>query len=382
MALIIGLNRAFVGHAGAVLPDIPFAALALALFEGLAAGISVPVLAAGTAFACLLRPHGVALAAALAWGLGRNRGPAFLAAALLPWGLWTAMAGGSPAAHSFAGLWSAQASPDIGRLATHAAEALSRLTGQGCFGSPWPGAAGAAWGLGGLALAGAGMRNGETWLKAAGSFAALVLAMHLSWGPVFLRYALPIAPLLLLPAFKAASSRLSRPVLAALALGAFLQTAPLAWSGLRAPAREPQPRTMAWLRENAPPGSRIQSIMPFSIALWTGLETRFPSPAGSEGEWAEGLRRGGITHVHGFGAGRINHPFPGGGLAPEFLTTILPERREFERLFSDAAEGSQSSIKPVLDQFYNPGTARRFNLTGMSENLLNSRSLISGTMTF
>lgn len=347
-ALLISLNRAFIGHAGTVLPDIPFAALTLALFEGLAAGASFPVMAAGAAFACLLRPHGVLLVGALALGMAAGskgrKAAGFAALALLPWALWSAWAARLEGGSSFAGLWSAQAAPEFARMTGHAVEVLSRIVGQGCFGlPPWRGATGlggAAWGLGGLILAGLGLRRAAPWAKAAGIYCALVLVLHMSWGPIFLRYALTVAPLLLLLALKEILPRLKAPglVLGPLIVAALLGVAPLVLEGLNNPADQFQPKTTAFLKDNVGPGGRIQSLMPFSVALWTGRETRFPPQAFSIEQWRDGARRDGISHVHAQGTAHWKSALPGFGSTPQNLADWAAAEDGFELIFSNAPE--------------------------------------------
>ncbi len=345
-ALLIGLNRVLVGHAGTVLPDIPFAALGLALFEGLAAGASPALLACGAAAACLFRPHGLLLTAALAWGLsarkGRRQSAIFFIFSVLPWALWSAAGKGHGSGEGFAGLWSAQAGRTLPELFSHAGQILSRLIGQGCFGSPWSGPGGALWALAGLALAASALKDRSPWIKAAGLYCALILALHLTWGPIFLRYALPAAPLLALLALKGLLPRVQAPgpFLAVLAAGAFLQSAPLALEGVRKPAREPLPATMAWLRAHCGPGDRVETLAPFSVNLWTGIQTRFPAQASSPERWRETLAERGITYVHA-SAGNFSSALPGGGSAPRDLAAWAAGYSKLEPVFGEPSEGAR-----------------------------------------
>lgn len=320
-ALLIALNRVLVGHAGTVLPDIPFAALGLALFEGLADGVSPLLLAFGAAAACLLRPHGLPLAAALAWGLslrrGRRTAAFFFLASAFPWALWSAAGAARPGGEGFAGLWSAQAGRNLPDLLSHAVETLARLVGQGCFGAPWAGAGAGLLAAAGLALAASALREDEPWIRASGLYCGLILALHFTWGPIFLRYALPAAPILVLLALKGLLPRLRAPgaFLVILAACGLLQSVPLALEGVQRPAAEHLPRTMAWLRAHGGQGARIETPFPFSLALWTGLETRFPAPASSRERWRESLTERGITLVHA-AEGTFNLALPGAATAP------------------------------------------------------------------
>ena len=358
---LIAVNPTLARHAGLVLADIPFLAFCLAVFDGLVFPGKRPslgrlaALAGGAAAASLMRPQGFLLIPAAALGLARSigarRAMLWSAAAGLPlagWLLRNAAVAGEPTA--YASHWFSQAAflADPGAAMRHAAALCRSLLGEGRLG--WSGRGGALLGLAGLLAAGRGaflLRRASNPEGGAGlamaAFAALYLALHLTWGPAPARYALPLVPVLwILAATGTAGLPLSGargPAVAALACIALISAADLAQRGIGRPAAF-QPATMEWIRSQTLPQARWQSLRFNALILWTG-RTALPPPldAGTAASWRDAAARDGVEYA------LVEDSFTPGGYLPagvQALARGIPVwAREFGReIYRNKEEGT------------------------------------------
>ena len=329
--LLTALNPLMVGRAGLVLPDLPFLALSLILFESMLAPATLSaslLLTAGAGAATLLRPQGAMLVLSLGAGIwaakGWRRASVFLIPAFAPLALWTLRnhlltATASGYLHNLSTEAARLAEPRAG--ASHAVGLLA-AGGDGLLAlaglpAPWLAAAG----LTALLAAGAGtvrlLRECEDpRIYAIACYGILLMAIHLVWTPVEARYLilfLPFAWLMILAA--AASLRGKARWAAAAALCSVLLVSvradlTLAKGGLHGSARF-QPATMAWLRDRTPPGSRVASLEWLSVQLLSGRRAVFPSlEADNRDSWLAWNLRERVDYLH------VVSSFPAGGFYP------------------------------------------------------------------
>ncbi len=358
---LIAVNPVLARHAGLVLADLPFMAVCLGVFDGLAFPAKRPsparlaALAGGAAAASLLRPQGALLIPAAALGLSRAIGARnallWAAASGLPlagWLLRNAAVAGEPTA--YATHWFSQAAflAAPGVALRHAASLSRSLLGEGWLG--WSGPGGTLLGVAGLLAAVRGAvvlgrdpnPEGNAGL-ALSAFTACYLTLHLTWGPAPARYALPLVPLLwILAAAGTSGPRLSKArgwAGAALTCVALLSSSDLALRGARRPW-EFQPATMEWIRSNTPPEARWQSLRFNALILWTG-RAALPPPldATTAAAWGAAAARDAVGYA------LIEDSFlPGGYLPPEvrLLARELPgwARDRGREIYRNEGEGT------------------------------------------
>ena len=305
-------------HAGLILPDLPYLALSLLLFDRLAdAGFAAsPAMIAAAAAACLLRPQGAVLVAALALALaaakGARRAARFAVPALAPLALWTLrnrLLTGSGSGYLLNMRAEIAALAEPRNAVLHAGGLLAALGGDGLlsFGRSLPLGGLVAAGASALALAAAGavrlVRKEDARAFAIASYASSLLALQAVWMPLEPRYVLPLLPLAWIMILSASAPYLRArraPALlfALLAFPALRLDMALAAPGLRGPARF-QPRTMTWLAENAAPGALIETLEPRTVELLSGRRADLPDfDAGERDGWlADALRRR-VEYVH------------------------------------------------------------------------------------
>jgi hypothetical protein len=313
--LLVAVNPTLIGWAGVAMPDIPFAAAAAGAFLLLA--LDAPPLAGLTAlaaFAALLRPEGVVLAAAIAAGLGFRFGPkraaVFFGGALAPLSLWllrNRLVSGTPTA--YVDHWR-QLSAYTGASYLVRAVTLAAGLGRGLFGSlPAPAAfaglvaAAAAAVIGARAVWRSRVPGARPFVVAATVYGAGLAAMHVGWGAWQSRYALAfLAPALPLWAASFAALRAKRRnaatiVLALAAAPGLWRAADFAREGLTRPRVELWPRTAVWLRQNVPAGAGVISTEPYLVSLTTGRRAYFPPRSPSREAWVADLRAAGVRFV-------------------------------------------------------------------------------------
>lgn len=343
---LTALNPVLLSYSGVITPDIPYAALSLGLLELAARPAStgrLVLLAAGAAFACLLRPYGALLAACLGLALllrdGAKKAAAFTAAALAPLALWTwrnhVVAGTVTA---YAVNWRSQVASlgEPGAQGAHVGRFLE-LGGRELLGLPGLSAASAiAAGAAALLLAALGAlrsvkRSEEPWLFAAAAYASLVMALHATWTGFDPRYLLPLLPLLWIFIIEGAApllrSRAGAAVGAAAVLGTLALSADL---GLTTRALEGsfalQPETMAWIRAQTTPAARFQTVRPASLRLLTGRPASPPSlQASSRDAWLAAALHEGVEYVHAEAVYAV------GGFVPAGLEAVAPNLARWAR---------------------------------------------------
>ncbi|MFI5346705.1 MAG: hypothetical protein ACHQ51_10060 [Elusimicrobiota bacterium] len=317
-AALVALNPLTVTHAGLILPDLPYLALSLFLFDRmLEPGFAGAPLIAAAAAASLLRPFGAWLILSLALGIAAAKGArkalAFALPALLPLALWSLrnrLLTGAASGYflNMRAESAALAEPRIALL--HAGGLLAAMGGDGLLSLgnllPLKGliAAGAA--CGALAVIGAVRvlrRKPDPRAFAIGAYAIIVSAQHLVWMPLEARYVLPLLPLAWIMILAELAPRLrgkNAPALlfALLALPAVPLDLALAAPGLTQTARF-QPGTMSWLRENTPPGARVQTLEPQTVTLLSGRAADLPGfDSAARDAWLAWTLRQRFDYVH------------------------------------------------------------------------------------
>lgn len=353
-AALCALSPAALELSGAVLSDVPFAALAAAVLAGVPAA-PLPLVCAGAAAGALMRPQGVLLAAAAAAGLwacrGRKPAAALLACAGLPLALWLLRnfaVAGTPS--DYAGQWASEAAR------ADAFALLEAALGRGAFGLP--GAAGSAAGLLllGSAFAGARLllrRPAGAAAFAPALFAASALIVHATWGAAAPRYVLPILPMLwalsVATLLALAPARALAPAGAAL-LAAFLaQAAPSARAGLAGGGWAHQ-EAMDWLARE-PSARKVESLACGVAGLLSGKESTCPPAVEERDAWLGWLAVRGVTHVHDFDFARDGYlPEPVARFARR-RGSWLADEAFFTPAFADRAEGAVVyAFKPAVSE--------------------------------
>ncbi|MDE2490737.1 MAG: glycosyltransferase family 39 protein [Elusimicrobia bacterium] len=362
-ALLTAANPVLLGLGGLVMPYAPYLALSLWLVD-FAPDAESPrafaLLTAAAAFAILLRPHGVVLAAVLALVLwrrfGARRAALFLTGAALPSALWL-LAGrlaAGPAISDYPSVWRQNVAVLGDPLVQfrHAVDLLDRLLGAGLFGLPGaPTALRASLALLVLLAAAAGARrllrrDEDPRAFAAAAYLAGVLLLHLTWRWVSLRYLFPLVPFVWILAAAAAEPRLSPRPAAGAALTALLLAAPLRldlFLARRGRDARPgyEPRTVAWIRANVPPDGRLSSVGAYALALNAGRACE-PQDLHPDREWLSRMRAKGVRWVH------VRVPLPGDEFAPadvppNFGTALaawLTENKLADEVFAAPDEGT------------------------------------------
>ena len=358
---LTALNPLTATYSALILPDLPFLALSLFLFDRMAEpGFAAsPLMVAAAATATLLRPHGAWLAACLGLGIAVSKGPRkaarFAVPALLPLALWTVRnrlltGSGSGYLLNMRAETAALAVPRVAAL--HAAGLLAAMGGDGLLtaGRLLPLAGLTAAGAAALALAAAGavrlLKKNDPRAFSVAAYAVCLCAQHLLWMPLEPRYILPLLPLAWILILASASSRSKSALAPALAFVLLAAPAlPLDWAlaapGLKGPGRF-QPATMAWLAANVPPDARIQTLEPQTVGLLTGRDAELPDfGAGERDAWlAEALDRR-VSYVH------VVSSFPAGGFFTPAMRRVVVRSESWCRstpyareVYRDAAEGT------------------------------------------
>jgi hypothetical protein len=360
-AALVALNPLTVIHAGLILPDLPYLAVSLFLFDRmLEPGTPHAALVLAAAAASMLRPYGAWLIVGVALGVAAAKGARkaleFAVPSLLPLALWTwrnrlLTGAGSGYLLNMRAETAALAVPRTAAL--HAAGLLAAMGGDGLLslGRVLPLAGLVAAGTAGVLLAGAGAvtvlrRRKDPRLFAVAAYAIILCVQHLVWMPIEPRYVLPLIPLAWILIFSAAAPHLkgkTAPVLlfVVLALPALSLDLALAAPGLRGPARF-QPATMAWLRANSAPDARVQTLEPRTVALLSGRDAELPAfDAGERDAWLAWTLQQKFDYVH-----VVSTFAPGGFFSPDMRRTAAhleswsrstPYARE---VFRDAEEGT------------------------------------------
>lgn len=363
-AALTALSPLMLLHAGLILPDLPYLALSLFLFERLTepgfAGASAPAIAAAAA-AAMLRPYGawlvLSLALAIAASKGARKASFFMIPALTPLALWTLRnrlltGAGSGYLLNMNAETAALAEPRTALL--HAAGLLAALGGDGLLslGHVLPLAGLVAAGAAAAALAAAGAvrllrKKEDPRAFALAAYAILLAAQHLVWLPLEPRYALPLVPLAWILMLAAAAPHLKgRRVLAAVLFAALAAPAlrldlALAAPGLSGPARF-QPATMAWLRENTPENARVESLEQRTVSLLSGRDAELPDPgAGERDAWLADALSQRFEFVH------VVSTFAPGGFFPAPIRRLSEKMEPWARstpylreVFRSEAEGT------------------------------------------
>lgn len=334
--LLLALNPAWLLYAGAALPDIPYAALSLALFLALEKEASWKRLAALAAAACLLRPLGPLLALACALALGWKRGvrqaALFLACALLPLGLWslrTLAVAGTYSGH-LAYWLDVLASQSFSEQLQNALLLVALFLGEGALslpGAPYGAALGAGAALLALACAGAWgeIKRGRTSALALALYAALVFLFHTTYRLYPIRYVIPLLPIAWLLAALGARRLPGPKILAALlALACVWANAKL----LSARSLEARfwPKTMLWLEENVPPSAGVESSYEAAVML---LAQRRALPLPAQVPDFRHWRQDCLARGVGFLA-----------LTPQDEARLAPALAGFQEVYRDRDEGS------------------------------------------
>ncbi len=326
------LNPLTVVYAGLVMPDLPYLALSLFLFDrigergALGSAWTVAVVGAAT----LLRPYGALLALSLGLAIGVSQGKRkaafFLVPSLLPLAAWTLrnrfLTG---AASGYVLNMSAESAmlADPRAALRHATALLAAFGGDGLLvlapGVPSLGLAAAGAVLVVLAAIGIVRLLKETEdprLFAVAAYLVMLAVLHAVWVPVSPRYVLPLLPLAWMLVLSGAQPYLrGRKVLTAALFGvlaalALRQDRALAAAGLKGPAGF-QPKTMAWLRDNTAADARVETLEPATVSLLTGRPVEVPDDGlGQRDAWLASafMREARFAHVV--------PRFPAGGFFP------------------------------------------------------------------
>lgn len=343
VAALCALSPAALDLSGAVLTDLPFAALATAVLAGTPAA-PLPLLCAGVGFGSLLRPQGVFLCAAAAAGAwacrGRRAAFAVFASGFLPLSVWllrSRLVAGR--ATDYAAQWASDAS----RASPVAM--LETAFGRGAFGLS--AAAGIAAGgvllacaAGGARLLLASPRRKEALSPAL--FIIFTLVAHATWAGAAPRYALPLLPALWTLAAAAAVAllppRARAAAFAALCAGLLARSLPLARAGfsggsfVERAAMEHLTRT--------PEVKKTESLSCSVVLLLSGKPATCPPAVSERDAWAGWLAQSGVTHVHDF-------DFAQDGYLPPEVARFAALRRRwvastslFSREFADEVSGA------------------------------------------
>ncbi len=284
-AALFALNTGVMMHCGALMPDIAYTALSLALFAGLGSR-RLGWLAAGAAAAALMRPQGVllilSLALAIAAARGLKRAVVFLASALTLPACWFALCFRfSQTTGDYLGQWHramARLAESGGQLG-HAALQVVILGGGALNASFLPGFADLALGFLMLGLAAGGVARGlkgphRPQILAMAAYFVAILCLHQTWFLQGYRYFIPLTSILWIFVLLAVKPWLERRGRLALgALAALLVLAVYQDVAMLPPAGSPPtlwPETMAWIAANTPAQARFQSIHDASVMLFTG----------------------------------------------------------------------------------------------------------------
>ncbi|MBI3552559.1 MAG: glycosyltransferase family 39 protein [Elusimicrobia bacterium] len=311
-AALVAFNTGLMMWCGAVIPDVLYTAVSLALFAGFEEKPSnrrLAGLAAGAGAAALLRPHGAALilslAAALAAGRDRRRAAAFLlmaAAAPAAWALRSLLLRLSP---GYLSRWtSIQSFAEPGERLAHAV-GLLQTAGGGLFGlAGAPGWLLAAAGVFALAAAAYGAargfrQNDSGRVSAISVYAVILMLMHLSWVLEGIKYLIPLLPLfwiLILTGLRSKSRALAAGLAAASLVLCLRQNiillppAPAAATIL--------PGTMDWIRRETPAEARFQSVYDVPVMLFTGRPAiPFAPEPMARAQWLDRARADGVDYV-------------------------------------------------------------------------------------
>ena len=203
-AALVALNPLTVTHAGLILPDLPYLALSLFLFDRmLEPGFAGAPLIIAAAAASLLRPYGAWLIVSLGLGIaaakGARKAASFALPSLIPLALWTwrnhlLTGAGSGYLLNMRAETVALAEPRTALL--HAGGLLAAMGGEGLLSlGRWLPLAGlVAAGAVCVALIGTGAvrllrRKPDPRAFALGAYAIILSAQHLVWMPLEARYA-------------------------------------------------------------------------------------------------------------------------------------------------------------------------------------------------
>jgi hypothetical protein len=358
---LVALNPLTVTYGALILPDLPYLALSLFLFDRMAEpGFSSSALMiAAAAGATLLRPHGAWLVLCLGLGLAATKGArkaaAFALPALVPLALWTARnrwltGSGSGYLLNMRAETAALAVPRIAVL--HAAGLLAAMGGDGLLtaGRMLPLAGLTAAGAAALALAAFGavklVRKNDPRAFAIAAYAVCLCAQHLLWMALEPRYVLPLLPFAWILILAAAA-----PFLKAKSAPAFLfvllaaPALPLDWAlaapGLNEPAHF-QPATMAWLAAHAPKDALVQTLEPQTVALLSGRAAELPDFSASERDaWLAASLARRVEFVH------VVSTFAAGGFITPAMRRVVANSEAWcrstpyaQEAFRDEAEGA------------------------------------------
>lgn len=361
---LVALNPVLIRFAGVILPDIPYLALSLGLFEIL----SLPTIASwqfillllGAAWGGILRPYGVILTLSLAVGLGlRREGKRAICLVL---------AGGVPAAlwvvrntlilqnhgdYFFAGLReSARSLSDPWAQLLHFMTLLAFLS-RHIFSLPHI--------LQGLnfylAVSFAGLciygicrilrLKPEPWIFSMAAYMILVAALHAVWESIVDRYLLTLLPMAWIFLIGGLSSFLkSRPktALFSFTLYSVLSLAQLlaAMLAIRSHSSTLCPATLDWARHQLPHSSRTLTLRPDT---WMLLARRMAKPMPAEVPfrdlWFEWILKEGFDHVE-IASSVITRRYPGPrtGKTMAKLEYWLKSSRYAEEVYANKDEGT------------------------------------------
>lgn len=377
-AFLVGINPVFVGHAGAVMPDIPYTVVMLALLACIGRVGSVRsclLLGVGAAAASMLRPHGAILGLCLAAGvglrLGGKRAAVFTGMAFLPlllWSLRSFLLFHTPTGYLSDYMFIAPLT-SFGQQLNLVTSLVSGLFGSGFLALPVHSiyslsAAGliALFVIGAGAVSVAGDKS-RVWPWCLAAYFGLSLCLHSCWGGISRRYLIPLLPaawIFFWAGIRSLTSRWTalksgRATAAIIVLAGGLSL----WAdrnvvleGFRGPA-DFQPRTITYLKEHSLSSAHLQSLNDSAVALLAERVTlQPPRQMSCRDEWLAGTLNSGVSFVHleGFRGTGIysNHAAFFAGSVGEWADSSPYLRKVFE----DAGEGT------TIVQISHPDPAR------------------------
>ena len=314
--ILVAVNTVFLIHCGVVLPDILYTAVslwALAELPGKKSAGRLAMLAAAACAAALIRPQGLVLAGALALGVfaqvGFPRACGFAAASLTPAALWALRnrLGAGTATH-YLQTWTA-GMPQLqsGGQRLHCARLAATLLGEGMLGligMPfWAllGSAGAVLALCGYGAARRLGKEQDAAVFAMTVYTAGLLLLHATWSLEYIRYLLPLLPLLWILVLLGARELPAFWPRAAAVLGVVIVLAALrddlrflnAQSGRQ---KTLWPQTMAWVAEHTPPAAQLQSPYYAPLMYFTGRPTIAAFGPLEPEAWLQACRERGVEY--------------------------------------------------------------------------------------
>lgn len=297
LIILVSLHPMVVRYIGAVVPDLPYAALSMALFWQFSQepkGSRLWILAAGCAIASLLRPYGcllgVSIAVAIGFENGFWQGLWFSVAGLAPiaaWSLRNRLIAGT--ASGYLQHWRSQA-PFLESPA--AALGHSLLLARAFFAAGtlnlfgFPNMILSAVGCGVLAVVAFGIRDlvkekKRPWALAAALYLILMLCLHETWRFVELRYILPLLPLIWIFLFAGLRWMIERhripmalAFIAIVGSGLWIDGLILRRGDMKHTTQLSQ--TMEWIREHTPASAHFQAINAAQVWLMTGRPAASP----------------------------------------------------------------------------------------------------------